>query len=271
MNNLKWYFPKAIDEATELMKKEKVLPHASGTGLLKRNLSNLNGLINLSDLELQYSKQKNDTIEFGSMNTYADIIAKLSDIDENNILVKSLQNSADTPLRNRITIGGSIAFAPPWSDIIGALIALETEIVLAGQNVGAFPIAEYLRNSKLKKNSLITGIKFKLSNWETFSHREIRTKKDMPIFHIVIMLKIADNRIQDSKIIITGTTNKFDKLNEIEKYLTDTEIDEIEYSKIEKMVDVKFSKNRISNPEYSNKLVAVELSRGIQKLVRKNK
>jgi len=270
MNNLKWYFPKTIKEATDLITKEKVLPHAGGTALLLRNLEKINGLVNLSDLPLYYTKKEDNTIEFGSMNTYANIISELKKIDTENILLKSLQNSADTPLRNRITIGGSIAFAPPWSDIIGALIVLDTKIILSGKNEGVFPIEEYLKNNKLKQDSLITGIRFNLSKWKTFSYRNIRTKKDMPAFHIVVMLQIENDIILESKIVITGTVNRYDRMKEIENYLKSREIDIIEFSKIEEMVDVKFSGKRFTDPEYSRKLAGVELSRGIKKLVRES-
>jgi len=82
--------------------------------------------------------------------------------------LKSLQNSADTPLRNRITIGGSIAFAPPWSDIIGALIVLDTKIILYRKNEGVSQLKNNLKNNKLKQDSLIAGIRFNLYKMENF-------------------------------------------------------------------------------------------------------
>lgn len=269
MNNLKWYYPKTIKEATSLILKDNVIPHAGGTNLLLRNLKKINGLVNLSNLPLCYTKKEDGEIEFGSMLTYNEIISELKKIDKENILLKSLQNSADTPLRNRITIGGSVALAPPWSDIIGALLILDAKIILAGKNRGEFPIEDFLKNQKFKQNSLITGIKFNLSKWQTFSYRNIRTKKDMPAFHITAMLKIDENKINNCKIIITGTVNRYDRLTEIENYLKDHKINTIEFSKIEKMVDVKFSGKRFTDPEYSSKLAGIELSRGIKKLVKK--
>jgi len=141
---------------------------------------------------------------------------------------------------------------------------------LSGKNEGVFPIEEYLKNNKLKQDSLIAGIRFNLSKWKTFSYRNIRTKKDMPAFHIVVMLKIENDIILESKIVITGTVNRYDRMKEIENYLKGREIDIIEFSKIEEMVDVKFSGKRFTDPEYSRKLAGIELSRGIKKLVRES-
>lgn len=267
MNNLKWYYPETIREATDLISKEKVIPHASGTNLLLRNLKKINGFVNLSNLPLHYTKKEDNEIEFGSMLTYNEIISELKKIDKENILVKSLINSADTPLRNRITIGGSIALAPPWSDIIGALLILDAKIILAGKNKGEFLIEEFLNTPKLKQKSLITGIKFKLSKWKTFSYRNIRTKKDMPAFHIVEMLKIDKHKIQDCKIIVTGTVNRYDQIIKVENYLKNKTINSIDFSKIEQLVNVKFSGKRFTDPEYSSKLAGIEVSRGIKKLV----
>ncbi|MCK4641378.1 MAG: FAD binding domain-containing protein, partial [Candidatus Marinimicrobia bacterium] len=268
MKDLNWYFPKSIAEAVDLVQQGKILPHAGGTGLLPRGFTGIDGLIDLSRLPLRYSKIENGSVEIGSMNTYAEAVSALMAIDPDHILVKSLRNSANTPLRNRITIGGSIAFFPPWSDLIGALLALEAKLVLVGKNSGEFSVTDYVTNKALREKSLIAAVKFNLSNWRSYHYRDIRTKSDYPAFNITILLKQGMNKIEDSRVIIVGTVKKYSRLTIIEEYLKNRDVGKINIEEIEKLVEVKLVGKRIEDPEYSSYLAGVELGRGIEHLLR---
>ncbi len=268
MKDLNWYFPKSIAEAVDLVQQGKILPHAGGTGLLPRGFTGIGGLIDLSRLPLHYSKIENGSVEIGSMSTYAEVVSALMAINPEHILVKSLRNSANTPLRNRITIGGSIAFFPPWSDLMGALLALEAKLVLVGKNSGEFSVTDYVTNKTLREKSLITAVKFNLSNLRSYHYRDIRTKSDYPAFNITILLKQSMNKIENSRVIIVGTVKKYSRLTTIEEYLKNRDVGKINIEEIEKLVEVKFAGKRIDDPEYSSYLAGVELGRGIEQLLR---
>lgn len=268
MKDLDWYFPKSIAEAVDLVQQGKISPHAGGTGLLPRGFTGIDGLIDLSRLPLHYSKIENGSIEIGSMSTYAEAVSALMAIDPDHIIVKSLRNSANTPLRNRITIGGSIAYFPPWSDLIGALLALEAKVVLVGKNSGEFSVIDYVTNKTLREKSLITAVKFNLSNWRSYHYRDIRTKSDYPAFNVTILLKQSMNKIEDSRVIIVGTIKKYNRLTNIEEYLKSRDVGKINIDEIEKLVEVKFAGKRIDDPEYSSYLAGVELGRGIEQILR---
>ena len=268
MKNIDWYFPTSLENAADLVKKDKILPHGGGTGLLPRGFSGIDGLIDLSRLPLHYSKIENGSVEIGSMSTYAEVVSALMAIDPEHILVKSLRNSANTPLRNRITIGGSIAYFPPWSDLMGALLALEAKLVLVGKNSDEFSVTDYVTNKALREKSLITAVKFDLSNWRSYHYRDIRTKSDYPAFNITILLKQSMNKIEDSRVVIVGTVKKYSRLTIIEKYLKNRDVGKINIGEIGKLVEVKFVGKRIDDPEYSGYLAGIELGRGIEHLLR---
>ncbi|MCG2716860.1 MAG: FAD binding domain-containing protein [Candidatus Marinimicrobia bacterium] len=268
MRDLNWYFPKSIAEAVDLVQQGKVFPHAGGTGLLSRGFTGINGLIDLSCLPLHYSKIENGSIEIGSMSTYAEAVSVLMKVDPEHIIVKSLCNSAKTPLRNRITIGGSIAYFPLWSDLMSALLALDADVMLIGKNDGQFPVEEYINNKEVRDKSLITAVKFNLSNWRSYHYRDIRTKSDYPAFNITILLKQSLNKIEDSRVIIVGTGKKYSRLTNIEEYLINRDVGKINIGEIEKLVEVKFAGKRIEDPEYSSYLAGVELGRGIEQILR---
>lgn len=268
MKELNWNYPKSLADAEKLVRQENVLPHGGGTGLLLRNLTGVDGLIELSQLALRSVNVTENEVEIGSMCTYADVISELKKTDPEHILVQCLRHSANTPLRNRITIGGSIAMFPPWSDLMGALIALDAKVTLIGENSGDFPVVEYVKNKNLRSGSLITAVKFQNSPWRSAHYREIRTKSDMPIFNLTVLLRVATERVTESRIIVVGTVSKFARLNAVEDYLKDRKSEEIKSAEIEKLVNLKFAGSRIDDPEYVNIKAGIELGRMIQKMVR---
>ncbi len=267
MNTLNWYFPKSMPEAVLLLQQQKGIPHAGGTGLLMGNLGRINGLIDLSRLALRYVKIENDTIAIGSMSTYADVLAALQAKAPDHILVKSLRHAAHTPLRNRITIGGSLSCFPPWSDLIGALITLDAEIILVGGPNDTIAIEDYLDNNKLQKNTLIEAVKFKLADWRTAHYRAVRTKSDLPAFTITTMLKIDNNKVTDARIIVVGTVKKYQRLLSVEEYLKNRETGKVNSQEIISRVELKMAGRRILDPGYANYKAAVKLARGINQLI----
>jgi CO/xanthine dehydrogenase FAD-binding subunit len=268
MKELKWYYPKTLADAGMQVQQKNVLPHGGGTGLLLRKLAAVDGLIELSQLPLRSVKVVNNSIEIGSMCTYADVVAELTKIDADHMLVKCLNHSANTPLRNRITIGGSIAMFPPWSDLVGALLALEAKVRLIGEKNGDFSITEYVKNKSLRNNTLITAVILQNSHWRSAHYREIRTKSDMPQFNHTVLLNLEAGQIMDSRIITVGTTARFTRLHAVEDYLNSRKPGDINLNEISALVNLKFIDNRFDDPDYTNIKAGIELARLIEKLVR---
>jgi len=157
---------------------------------------------------------------------------------------------------------------PPWSDLVGTLLALDADVMLIGKNDGQFPVEEYINDKDVRDKSLITAVKFNLSKWRSYHYRDIRTKSDYPAFNITILLKQIMNKIEDSRVIIVGTVKKYSRLTIIEEYLINRDIGKINIEEIEKLVEVKFAGKRIEDPEYSNHLASIELGRGIEQILR---
>lgn len=268
MKTLNWYYPETLADAEKLIRQKSIHVHGGGTGLLLRKLSAIDGLIELSRLHLNSIAISDKTLEIGSSCSYADVVAELQKADPDHILCKCLHHSANTPLRNRITIGGSIAMFPPWSDLMGALIALDARVSLLGKNAGDFSIKEYIEAKELREDSLITTLKCGRDPWISGHYREIRTKSDMPSFNHTVLLNVANGKIVDSRIIVVGTVSKYTRLNAVEDYLADRKVDTVDAAEIEARTNVAFSGNRFDDPEYTGIKAGIELGRLILQLVR---
>jgi CO/xanthine dehydrogenase FAD-binding subunit len=265
MNNIKWYYPVSLAEVSLLLEKKGLVLHGGGTNLTSRNISGIEGFICLKNLDLDYVKNDKNMIEIGAMCSYADIVKKLREISPDNILVKSLQHAANTPCRNRITLGGSVAYVPKWSDLAGALLALDADLVLSGKQNGEFKFSEYLEQKELRKQTMVCAVRIKDKPHLSAHYREIKTANDMPLFTITVLLNVKNEKISPSRIFVVGTKERMTELGEVENYLSGKNIKDLHDTDIQDLVNVEFLGKRITDPGYMSYKVKVETARTIRK------
>lgn len=263
MKNIQWTYPVSLAEASSLLEKKNIVPHGGGTHLGGRDLSRVEGIVCLKKLGLDYVKKDKDTIEIGSMTSYADVVKKLRSISPDSILVKALKDAANTPCRNRITIGGSIAFVPKWSDLIGSLLVLDAKVVLAGKNKGEFLVSDYLQKRELQEGSLICAVTFKEFPYRSSHYRDVKTQNDMPLFTVSVLCAMKNYRIDKAKVIIVGTQERISCMHELENYLIAKTVSDLSEEKICDLVECKFFGKRITDPDYLSYKAKVETARAI--------
>jgi len=124
---VQWYFPETVDEAVAFLGRERTIPHGGGTSLVKSGISSYSGVVDLARVPLNYLKTDRGILEIGANQTFASAAENLSNLYPGCILASALGSAASTPLRNRITVGGSASLFPLWSDLIGPMAVLEGE------------------------------------------------------------------------------------------------------------------------------------------------
>lgn len=273
---LKWYNPQSLEEIPALLRKRGVAPHGGGTSLLRGNLSRLAGLIDLSALPLRVFEHDKREIRIGAAMSYGDVVRHLSQIEPGHILVKSLSQAASTPLRNRITIGGSVSLFPLWSDLMGPLIALGARVAVLGKDEGIHNIEHYAKNRKLRSGNLITEVRIPRARWVSHYHRGIRTSFDYPAFSITILLadswldqKDSERGQQDksTRFVIVGNTEKYHRLSDLEEALAGASWHKVKSMGLQRYIDVKFAGKRLGSSDYISHLAAVGLQRGLDSLI----
>lgn len=253
MPEIEWFHPKTIDEALSHIRDDLAIPHAGGTGLLMGGLKR-SALVDLRGLGLRYIKDKINSYEIGAMSTYTDCAKSLP---RENILAIALGNAASTPLRNRITIGGSVAMAPMWSDSIGPLIALGARLKFAGEE-RLIAIEEYLRGSEHRKANIIEHIELPKTSGFGYYHRETRTSFDYPMF---TLSGFTDG--SSSSVVITGVKGKFSRLEHAEKALSG----EITVEEAVNRIELEFPSKMQASADYLAQIAVVEIRRCLDKLV----
>ena len=129
--------PKSLDEAIALLGKlgdeGKIL--AGGHSLvpaLKLRLASSGHLVDLSRIEeLSFIREDKGAVAIGAMTTHHAVLASSLLKERCPLLPETAACVGDVQVRNRGTVGGSLAHADPGADSPAAILALEAEMVAA--------------------------------------------------------------------------------------------------------------------------------------------
>lgn len=265
---MEWHYPKTITHAVKLLSAEGMVAHAGGTSLaLRRDANPPRGYVDLRLLPLDYLKFESGEVEIGAMRSFADIVADLLEKEPDSILAKSLL-SLSPALRNRITIGGSVVLFPPWSDLLGPLVALDAEVVVAGKNAGTYPIAQFAKEMILRERSIVKCVRFKNVGWRSVYVRAARTCFDYSAFNISLLADVKSGQMKDSRVVVSGCKDKFARLFTVEHELNGKKLENIDANRTAMKADADFLPKKIGSPEYQKKLFVVEIERGIEKILK---
>lgn len=263
MKNVVWHFPKHIEKVPDMLKKHKVFLHGGGTHLTGNRLTNNAQLISLDKLELNFIKKEEGCFHLGAQSTYHEIVDELSNYDSEHILVTALGKAATYPLRNRITLGGSLFLSPGWSDLIGPLTALNAQVHLYGENQGSYPVSEYIQKKELKRNSIITKISFPDKPLKSRYYREVITETDHPAFTITIL---KDEK--DIRIVLTGHTGRIYRAKNIEEEIRKNEFQPLQREQISFQKELHFAPVKGMTPGYIRHLAETATYREIQEILK---
>ncbi|MBI9109091.1 MAG: FAD binding domain-containing protein [Spirochaetales bacterium] len=187
MKDMKWFFPDTLTEVDELLK-NGYKAHGGGTFLVKTAL-NTDGLFDLSRIpQLKEFGISGGYISLGSALTYTKAAAVLESESAGNFMSKALSSAAACPLRNRITLGGSIYAAPKWSDLIGPLLASDASVRLSSSDKPS-AVSDYLSDKKLRHSGIITEVIIPEANIAGGYYRFTQTHFDYPMFTITVSMR----------------------------------------------------------------------------------
>jgi carbon-monoxide dehydrogenase medium subunit len=132
-----YHAPKTLEEALRLVQRHgdeaKLL--AGGHSLLplmKLRLAAPRYVIDIGHLRgMSYIREENGQIAIGALTTHAEIEASALLASKCLLLAETAAQIGDVQVRNRGTIGGSLAHADPGADYPAAILALDAEMIAA--------------------------------------------------------------------------------------------------------------------------------------------
>ena len=161
--------PRALAEALELIARPGAKVLAGGQSLipsLNMRLSSPELLVDINGLdELKGIRFDKDVVRIGALTTHADI--ERSDVVKKHLplLAEAVPHIAHPAIRNRGTIGGSLALADPAAEYPACVLALDATIVATGpkgeRKIRATEFFKSLFETDLKPGELLTAVEFK--------------------------------------------------------------------------------------------------------------
>lgn len=235
--------------------------------LCRGDLSRIRGMVDLSRTGLSGLRREGATFCLGAMTTFSETVRALRAYGVASALGHALGIAAATPLRNRITIGGSIASFPLWSDLMGPLLALGSSVHLRGRVEKAVPLEEYVTTPDLRKGTLVTGCSFPDRSWRFWYHREVRMRFDYPAFTLTLLALVEEGCVKELRAVLVGCRNRFLRMTEIEEALRGFPLGTELPGGLGRRFEAAFSERPHGSAVYLREVAGVRLERGLGALL----
>jgi aerobic carbon-monoxide dehydrogenase medium subunit len=132
--------------------------------VLKLNLAAPSHLISISSLkELQGIRRQGHTLVIGAAVTHASVAASADVRAALPSLAALAELIGDPQVRNRGTIGGSVAHNDPAADYPAALLALNATVVTDRRELSAESFFKGMFETALARDEIVTAVKFPLA------------------------------------------------------------------------------------------------------------
>ncbi len=128
---------------------------------MKQDLAAPAGLVSLRDVaELRGIRAANLHVEIGAMATHAEVAASPEVRKAIPALAAMAEGIGDAQVRNRGTLGGSIAHADPAADYPAALVALGATVVTDRREIPADDFFRGLFTTALEGDEVVVSVRF---------------------------------------------------------------------------------------------------------------
>jgi carbon-monoxide dehydrogenase medium subunit len=234
-----YHVAKTVDDAIALLQQygDEAKLLAGGHSLLpamKLRLAQPGHLIDLGRVDgLSYIREENGYVALGAMTTYRTI--ERSDVLRRHfaLLPEGTSVIGDQQVRNRGTIGGSVAHSDPSADMPGLVLALKATIVARGPNgqreIAADGFFQDLFATALEADEVVTELRLPLlpahsgSAYEKLANRA--SHYAVAGCAAVVTLN-NDGTCQAASVVITGASVKPTRATAVESALIGKALDE---------------------------------------------
>ena len=270
--------PKTLAEAFALLSRNddaKLL--AGGHSLLpamKLRLAAPTVLVDLSRIPgLSYVRAAGDKIAIGAMTTHAEVAA--SDLLERDspLLKQTAAHIGDVQVRNRGTIGGSLAHADPAADYPAAILALDAELVARSKSgertMAARDFFTGLFSTALQPGEILTEIRVpKTRDGHTAYAKFHHPASGFAVAGVAVVVHVKGGNIQHAEIGVTGIAPSAYRAAKVEEALQGKSKSAIEEACGHAADGVEPLSDYFASAEYRKHLAAVYTQRALEEALR---
>jgi carbon-monoxide dehydrogenase medium subunit len=203
--------PDSLDEALQALsaggEDAKVLAGGhSLIPLMKMRLAAPTLLVDLRKLSDLRGIQPGDaTARIGALTTHAEV----SQASELGVAARAAGKIADQQVRNRGTIGGSLAHGDSASDMPAVLLACEGSVVVRGPNgereIAAADLFQGFLTTALADDEIVTEVRLPMMVGYGFAYDKFtRRAEDWAMVGVCALVKTNDGQIEDARVAYTN-------------------------------------------------------------------
>jgi carbon-monoxide dehydrogenase medium subunit len=276
--SFEYFAPRSLDEAVNFLAahRDDVKILSGGQSLLplmKMRLSKPGFVVDIGRIPgLDTIVPEGNHIVIGAMATHAQI--EYSDFLKKNcpLLPQTATTIADVQVRNRGTLGGSIAHADPAGDMPAAILALDAEVKVAGPNgerwIKCQDFFLGLLMSVLEPDEIVTAIRVPVTgNDKTAYLKAAPRSSGFAVVGVAVRIAVDGAGIcKRAAIAITGVTDKAYRADRVEQMLTGKTLDAklIENAAAEATRNIEVIEDINGSSEYRTELTHVYAARAIE-------
>ena len=191
--------------------------------LMKLRLSEPGRLIDIARIAgLSGIREQGGAIEIGATTTHHAIATSTLLRDKCPMVADAASEIGDAQVRNRGTIGGSLAHADPAADLPAVMLALDAELLITGsggaRTVKAASFFQGFYAVDLQPSDIITAVRFAPVKVGAYAKLHQRASH-YAVIGVAAALDVKGGVIQSARIGLTGATTHAVRLSEVEKSL----------------------------------------------------
>jgi aerobic carbon-monoxide dehydrogenase medium subunit len=272
--NFDYESPRTLTEALDLLalrQEAKIL--AGGHSLLpamKLRLTQPALLVDIGRIGgLIYIRESGDRVAIGAMTTHAEVASSQLLLRSSPLLALTGTQIGDTQVRNRGTIGGSLAQAHPAADYPAAVLALDAEIVAhsrSGERV--IPATKFFTGmftTELRSDEIITEIRVPTTTGEGVAYKKFHhPASGYAVVGVAVRLKMPGAAIDSAAVGITGVSDIAYRAAAVEKALRGKPVNAIANAAAHAAHGVEVLGDSYASAEYRKHLVTVITRRALE-------
>ena len=172
-------------------------------------LVDINGLAELRGIEAD-----GGAIRLGALTRHAELLGSALIAEKLPLLVRAVGHVGHVAIRNRGTLGGSLANADPAAELPACMVALGATIFLAGpegrREIAAEDFFLGLFETAREENELIVEVRIPLPRPELkFGFAEFsRRHGDFAVAGVAAAAKVANGKVRDARLVYFGCSDR---------------------------------------------------------------
>jgi carbon-monoxide dehydrogenase medium subunit len=218
--NFRYIRPASLQHAYRILAEggDGAVPVAGGQSLLaglNMRLSAPKLLVDIGDLtELAGQSQAGGTVRLGALTRHGELLHSELVQKDLPLLVRAAAHIGHVAIRNRGTLGGSLAYADPAAELPACAVALGASLVLGSltgeREVKADDFFKGLFETDLRPGELIVAVKFPIVQAETsIGFAELaRRHGDFALVGLAAVATLQRKRIGEARLVYFGCVDR---------------------------------------------------------------